>query len=68
MTFDHEYGMWDAAYVLGSLSDSDYREYETHLDECPLCQDSVTELSEMPAVLSLLDQEDFTEPDLNPPT
>nr|WP_239652093.1 carotenoid oxygenase family protein [Mycobacterium sp. UM_NZ2] len=64
MTFDHEYGMWDAAYVLGSLSDSDYREFETHLDDCLLCQDAVTELSEMPAVLSLLDQEDFGESDL----
>ncbi len=61
MTFDHEYGMWDAAYVLGSLSESDYREFETHLDNCPLCQDAVSELSEMPAVLSLLDQEDFGE-------
>ncbi|MGB3520655.1 MAG: carotenoid oxygenase family protein [Mycobacterium sp.] len=63
MTFDHEYGLWDAAYVLGSLSESDYREFETHLDGCLLCQDAVTELAEMPAVLSLLDEEDFTETD-----
>ncbi|WP_200900692.1 carotenoid oxygenase family protein [Mycolicibacter heraklionensis] len=61
MTFDHEYGMWDAAYVLGSLSDSDHDEFETHLDECPFCQDAVSELSEMPAVLSLLDEDDFAE-------
>ena len=64
MTFDHEYGMWDAAYVLGSLSESDYREFETHLDDCLLCQDAVSDLSEMPAVLSLLDQEDFLGSDL----
>lgn len=59
-TSHHEYGMWDAAYVLGSLSESDHREFETHLHECALCQDAVAELSEMPAALSLLDHEDFS--------
>ena len=51
----HEYALWDAAYVLGSLSDADRREFEAHLGECPSCRDAVTELSGMPAVLSLLD-------------
>lgn len=59
-TSHHEYGMWDAAYVLGSLSESDHHEFETHLDGCLLCRDAVTELSEMPALLSLLDDDDFT--------
>jgi anti-sigma factor RsiW len=28
------YSTWDAAYVLGSLSSSDRREYENHLSVC----------------------------------
>ncbi|WP_234812318.1 carotenoid oxygenase family protein [Mycolicibacter longobardus] len=55
----HQYAMWDAAYVLGSLSASDHLEFETHLDGCPLCRDAVTELSALPAMLSLLDRDDF---------
>ncbi|MEB3021490.1 carotenoid oxygenase family protein [[Mycobacterium] crassicus] len=55
----HEYALWDAAYVLGSLSASDHREFETHLDQCPSCRDSVDELSGMPAMLSLLNPDDF---------
>ena len=27
----HEYATWDAAYVLGSLSPADRREFEAHL-------------------------------------
>ena len=46
----HEYEMWDAAYVLGSLSDADRREFETHLAGCAPCQQAVDEL----AVLSPL--------------
>ena len=34
----HEYAMWDAAYVLGSLSPSDRLEFEAHLSVCPLCK------------------------------
>jgi anti-sigma factor RsiW len=29
-----DYSMWDAAYVLDSLSDADRREYEAHLEGC----------------------------------
>jgi hypothetical protein len=50
----HEYAMWDAAYVLGSLSSSDRREYEAHLATCAACRDAVSELSGMPALLALL--------------
>ena len=51
----HDYATWDAAYVLGSLSPADRREYETHLGVCPLCNQAVSELSGMPALLSKLD-------------
>ena len=53
----HEYAMWDAAYVLGSLSPSDRLEFEAHLSVCPLCREAVAELSGMPALLSKLDSD-----------
>lgn len=57
----HEYAMWDAAYVLGSLSESDRREFEKHLDECVSCLAAVADLSAMPALLSLLDADEVAE-------
>ncbi len=51
----HDYAMWDAAYVLGSLSAAERREFEAHLSVCPLCSQAVAELSGMPALLSKLD-------------
>ena len=51
----HEYATWDAAYVLGSLSPGDRREFEAHLIVCPLCNQAVSELSGIPALLSKLD-------------
>jgi len=53
----HEYATWDAAYVLGSLSPADRREYEAHLSGCPFCTQAVAELSGMPALLSKLDSD-----------
>jgi anti-sigma factor RsiW len=53
----HEYATWDAAYVLGSLSPADRREYEAHLSGCPSCRQGVAELSGMPALLSKLDSD-----------
>jgi anti-sigma factor RsiW len=53
----HEYATWDAAYVLGSLSPADRREFEAHLSGCPLCTHAVAELSGMPALLSKLDSQ-----------
>lgn len=53
---DHRYAMWDAAYVLGSLSADDRREFEAHLTGCPACREAVTEISGMPALLSKLDR------------
>jgi anti-sigma factor RsiW len=51
----HDYATWDAAYVLGSLSPADRREFEAHLKFCPSCSQAVAELSGMPALLSKLD-------------
>lgn len=53
------YGMWDAAYVLGSLSSNERREYEAHLRTCPGCRAAVAELSGMPALLALLDRDEM---------
>jgi hypothetical protein len=56
--FDDRYGdpdrysEWDAAYVLGSLSASDRREFERHLGECASCADAVAELAGLPGLLS----------------
>lgn len=52
---NHGYAMWDAAYVLGSLSATHRREFEAHIAECSICRDAVGELSGMPALLSQLD-------------
>lgn len=51
----HSYAMWDAAYVLGSLSAADRREFEGHLTGCSACRDAVAEISGVPALLSQLD-------------
>jgi anti-sigma factor RsiW len=52
------YAIWDAAYVLGSMSASDRREFEAHIANCPECREAVAELSGVPALLSQLDRED----------
>jgi hypothetical protein len=54
-----EYAEWDAAYVLGSLTDADRGEYEAHLRGCPSCRQSVDELSGMPAILGQLTPDEF---------
>ena len=54
-----EYAMWDAAYVLGSLSSVERREFETHMADCPLCRSAVGELIGMPALLSQLDRDEL---------
>jgi anti-sigma factor RsiW len=53
-----EYAMWDAAYVLGSLSSAERREFETHMADCLLCRSAVGELNGMPALLSQLDRDE----------
>jgi anti-sigma factor RsiW len=54
-----EYAMWDAAYVLGSLSSVERREFEAHMADCPLCRSAVGELIGMPALLSQLDRDEL---------
>jgi anti-sigma factor RsiW len=55
----HPYAMWDAAYVLGSLSAADRREFEAHLAGCPSCREAVAELGGVPALLSQLSLQDM---------
>jgi Putative zinc-finger len=52
------YVTWDAAYVLGSLTSNERREYEAHLETCARCRSAVAEISGVPALLAMLDLED----------
>jgi carotenoid cleavage dioxygenase-like enzyme len=54
---DHEYAMWDAAYVLDALSDTDRREFEMHMAACGACREAVSELDAVAPTLSLLDDQ-----------
>ena len=54
----HQYATWDAAYVLGALSDADRREFEGHLTTCPTCHRAVGELAGMPGLLAQLTRDD----------
>ncbi len=54
---DHELATWDAAYVLGALSDADRSEFEEHLAGCVSCQEAVDELTAVAPLLSLLDDD-----------
>jgi anti-sigma factor RsiW len=54
-----EYAMWDAAYVLGSLSSAERWEFEVHMIDCPLCGNAIGELSGMTALLSQLDRDEL---------
>lgn len=52
------YATWDAAYVLGSLSSAERREYEAHMQGCARCRSAVAELSGIPALLAMLSPDD----------
>jgi hypothetical protein len=52
------YVTWDAAYVFGSLTSNERREYEAHLETCKRCRAAVGEISGVPALLAMLDLED----------
>ena len=58
-----QYGTWDAAYLLGSLSSDERSEFESHLRGCSACSHSVSELADIPGLLALLDAEDFDDID-----
>ncbi|AKK28179.1 anti-sigma factor [Mycobacterium sp. EPa45] len=52
----HPYALWDAAYVLGSLSCAERREFEAHVKDCPSCADAVSDLVGMRGLLSQIDR------------
>ncbi|GAA2087353.1 zf-HC2 domain-containing protein [Pseudolysinimonas kribbensis] len=55
---DHaRYTEWDAAYVLGSLSSVERREFEAHLELCDRCRLAVADLSGLPSLLGRVDPE-----------
>jgi carotenoid cleavage dioxygenase-like enzyme len=59
----HVHAKWDAAYVLGALSDTDRREFEAHMVGCSSCRKAVTDLADLTPLLSLLDHEHVIELD-----
>ncbi|AKS35684.1 anti-sigma factor family protein [Mycolicibacterium goodii] len=61
------YSTWDAAYVLGSLSSAERREYEAHLSTCAHCRAGVAELSGIPALLAMIDIDDVNAIDAGQP-
>lgn len=58
-TDDDRYATWDAAYVLGSLSGDERREYEAHVEECARCRSAVSELSGIPELLNTMSPAEF---------
>ena len=60
------YRDWGAAYVLGSLSPGERREFEGHLPGCPECSGDVASFAGVPGILSAVPREralDLLEPD-----
>lgn len=60
------YATWDAAYVLGSLSSADRRDFEGHLPGCAECSRAVRDLAGLPGLLGRLDPEVFDEGEPEP--
>jgi hypothetical protein len=52
------YALWDAAYVLGSLTSTEDRLFQAHLSRCPSCRESVSQLSGVPGLLGQLTRDD----------
>jgi hypothetical protein len=57
----------DAAYLVGALSPSDRRAFESHLDGCSRCQRSVQELAGLPGLMAKVRPEDFMSAPEPPP-
>jgi hypothetical protein len=62
MTSSHDplndpYREWDAAYLLGSLSPTERREYEEHLKTCPHCPAELSSLVGLTGILSTVPPE-----------
>ncbi len=65
-TAEHElFAYDDAAYLLGALEPAERLAFERHLASCSICQQSVSELAGLPAVLERVDPAtlDGLEPD-----
>lgn len=60
------YEMWDGAYVLGSLSPAERREFEAHLDGCRHCSRAVRDLAGLPGLLGRIGPEVFEESEPEP--
>ena len=60
------YATWDGAYVLGSLSSADRRDFEGHLSGCDACSRAVRDLAGLPGLLGRLDPEVFDEGEPEP--
>jgi hypothetical protein len=58
--------MSDAAYLLGSLSPAERREFEAHLDGCEECSAAVRDLAGLPGLLGRVDPEVFEATPLEP--
>ena len=58
--------MWDGAYVLGSLSPAERREFEQHLDSCDHCSRAVRDLAGLPGLLGRIGPEVFDEAEPEP--
>lgn len=52
------YRDWDGAYLLGSLSSAERREYERHLAECADCRAAVAEFVGLPGLLARIPAEE----------
>jgi hypothetical protein len=60
------YEMWDGAYVLGSLSAAERREFEAHLDGCEQCSRAVRDLAGLPGLLGRIGEDVLEEPHPEP--
>jgi hypothetical protein len=60
------YATWDGAYVLGSLSTADRRDFESHLAGCETCSRAVRDLAGLPGLLGRLEPEVFDEGEPEP--
>jgi len=54
---DHvDFAEWDAAYVLGALSPSDRRAFESHMETCDRCRDAIAEIAPTIGLLARIDR------------
>ena len=60
------FAMDDAAYVLGSLSPAERKEFEAHLPGCDHCSLAVRNLAGLPGLLGRLDADVFDAPAIDP--